>query len=203
MRVAGTSADGPVTHFGIYWVGPGKALQFIVSTTPDALPGVEQDIRALLEGFSITVEKRVPQERRAFTVSFPPQKWRIKDDGTRDGVMLFEHSRGDVIGMASAQRVDVPKDGLRAFVLDQAKAIAPRVRVVSEASKDLEGAKVSVLHMEGTTTDGVNAVFLGYFFSGSGAYVQAFTVVARERFAERREDMTEFLDGLQIHLPRE
>lgn len=199
MHMTGKSADGPVAYRGVYWAGPGKYVQLVAMTTQET----DADVQELLDGLRISVEKRVPQEKRAFTMDFAPMIWQVTEDGTKDGAMMFQHRAGDTIAMAQALRVDIPKGGLRAYVLDQAKAIAPRIRVVSEQQKSVNGADVTVMHLEGTTTDGVNAVFYGYFFSGAGVYVQALTVTPVERFEQRKGDMTDFLEGLRIHLPRE
>lgn len=190
MHMTGTNAS----FRGVYWAGDGRSVQLVAYTTKET----DADVRALLDGLTIRVPKK-----RAFTMDYAPLKWRVTDDGSKDGAMLFKHSAGDTIGMAEATRADIPKGGLRAYVLEQAKAIAPRVRVVSEEQKTVHGANVTVLHLEGTMTNGVEAVFYGYFFSGAGAYVQALTVTPVQRFQERKADMTEFLDGLQIHIGRE
>lgn len=189
MHMTGTAAS----FRGIYWVGDGRSVQLVAYTTKET----DADVQALLDGLTIRVPKK-----RAFTMNFTPQTWRVTDDGA-NGAMSFEHNAGDAIGMVEASRAGIPKGGLRAHVLELAKAIAPRVRVVSEEQKTVNGVGVTVLHLQGTTKEGVDTVYYGYFFSGADVFVQALTVTPAQRFQQRRADLIEFLDGLQIHVGRE
>lgn len=190
MHMTGTAAS----FRGIYWAGDGKAIQLVAYTTKET----DADVQALLDGLTIRVPKK-----RAFTMDFTPQKWRVTDDGSSGGAMMFEHNAGDAIGMVEAIRADIPKGGVRAHVLELAKAIAPRVRVVSEEQKTVNGVSVAALHLEGTMKEGVETAFYGYFFSGTGVFVQALTATPAQQFQQRRADLAEFLDGLQIHVGRE
>ena len=151
----------------------------------------------MLDGLRIRAPK---EDGRAFTIDFPPLKWQVKDDGARTGGMLFAHNAGDTMAIASASRTDIPAAGLRHFVIDQARALAKNAKVVGEEPRTVAGTKVMMMQLEGTMRDGASVVMLGYFFRGAGTYVQAVTFTARERYAERRADMVEFLDGLHIHV---
>jgi hypothetical protein len=196
MHFTGTSSEGPVAYRGVYWAGPDKYVQLIATTTRET----DKDVQVLLDGLSIRVPKT---EKRAFTLDYAPTKWRVTDDGSTSGNMYFNHSAGDASAIVNAVRIDAAPATLRAWVLEQAKALAPDVKIVSEQPKSVNGAQVMMMQLEGSTSEGVPIVMLGYFFRGGGAYVQAVTVTARARFAQRKADMTELLDGLQIHVGRE
>lgn len=199
MHMTGNSAEGPVTYRGVYWAGAGQAVQLVASSTKET----DADVKELLDGLSISVSKRVPEEKRAFTMSFPPLKWRITDDGTRDGVMMFMHVEEDAIAFAGATRENVTRENLRAYLLDKSKAIGPGARFVSQQEKTVNGAPVSVLQLDGLEVGGTKSVLYGYFFTVPGVYIEAVTLTPVHRFATRKNDLTEFLDGLQIHVARE
>ena len=198
LRVAGTTAEGKVTHYGAYWIGEGKAIQLIVSTTPDALGEVEKDMLALIDGFGIRVPKKEPEQQRAFTMSYAPLKWRVDSDGSDGGDMAFTHTSGHSFAFAQAQEAEQTPRDVRAYVLEQAKQAAPDVKLVAEEKKKVNGVPVLSVRLEGTTADGVRAVFYGYFFHRPGVFIQAVTVTPKEHFAAVSADLTEFLDGLQI-----
>lgn len=195
LQMRGTSADGPVTYRGVYWAGAEQVLQLVATSTRET----DADVQELLDGLSIRLPKT---EKRAFTMEFAPLKWRVTDDGSKDGTMMFQHDAGDTMAIVSAARADIPPGGLRDYVLTQARALAPDARVVGEEAKSVAGVKVTMMQLEGTS-EGVAAVMLGYFLGGAGTYVQAVTFTPRERFPQRKADMLELLDGLRIHLPRE
>ncbi|HVE70342.1 MAG TPA: hypothetical protein VNI54_03165 [Thermoanaerobaculia bacterium] len=195
MHLTGESAEGPVAYRAVYWAGSGKYVQLVATTTTET----DDDVQQLLNGLRIRSAK---DDGRAFTVDFPPLKWEVKDDGARTGGMLFAHNAGDTMALASASRTDIPASGLRHFIIDQSRALAKNAKVVGEEPKTVAGTKVTMMQLEGTARDGESVVILGYFFRGAGTYVQSVTFTARERFAERKADMIEFLDGLRIHLPQ-
>ncbi|HVG22791.1 MAG TPA: hypothetical protein VND45_01445 [Thermoanaerobaculia bacterium] len=196
MHTRGTSPNGPVEYRGVYWAGAGQAIQLVATTTKEA----DADVKELLDGLTIRVEK---PEQRAFTVDYSPLTWRVLDDGSKDGTMLFAHKAGDLQAIATAVRSAAAPPTIRAWVLEQAKALAPDAKIVSEEPKTLDGRKITMMRLEGKTTDRVDVVMLGYFYSGNGAYVEVVTFTPRARFAQRQADMLELLDSLRIHLPRE
>jgi hypothetical protein len=196
MYMTGTTADGPVAYRGVYWAGAGKQIQLVARTTKET----DGDVVELLDGLRIRVEKRAPQDQRAFTWDFTPMKWRVTSDGTGDGTMMLAHVAGDVIALASASRVELAPAGLRAHVLEKTKAIGPGARFVSESAKVVNGTKLTVLQYDGISLNGEKAVLLGYFFAGNGVIVEAIAVASQAGFAGRRADMVELLDGLHVHI---
>ena len=197
MYMTGASAEGPVAYRGVYWAGPEKYVQLVATTTKET----DADVKELLEGLSIRVAK--PQPKQAFTIDFSPLQWRVEDDGSNDGTMIFAHGNGDMKALANAVKSSAVAKPLREWAIEQGKALAPDVKIVSEQAKVVNGAKVTMLQLEGNTADGVPIVMVGYFFRGPEAYVQAVTFTAKERFAKRKADMIAFLDGLQILVARE
>jgi hypothetical protein len=196
MELRGTTAGQPVTYRGVYWTGGAKAIQLVATSTKET----DADVKKLLDGLSIRVPK---EDKRAFTIDFSPVKWQVRDDGSKDGTMLFAHSAGDTMALASASHAVIAPGGLREFVLSHAKVLAPDAKVVSEQPKTVAGHQVTMMQLEGTSTDGVPEIMLGYFLHQNGTYVEAVTFTVRERFPQRKADMLELLDGLQIRLPRE
>jgi hypothetical protein len=196
MYMTGNNANGPAAYRGVYWAGPDKYVQLVATTNKET----DADVKTLLEGLSIRIPKK---NQQAFTIDFSPLQWRVEDDGSKDGTMVFVHNSGDTKALANAVRASAMSKDLRGWASEQANAIASDVRIVREAQKTVNGAKVTMLQMEGIASDGLPIVMLGYFFRGPDAYVQAVTITAKERFAKRKADMTAFLDGLQILVGRE
>ncbi|HUR80356.1 MAG TPA: hypothetical protein VM733_06300 [Thermoanaerobaculia bacterium] len=196
MYMTGASVAGPVAYRGVYWAGPDKYVQIVATTTKET----DADVKALLDGLSIRIPKK---NERAFTIDFSPLQWRVEDDGSTGGTMVFVHTAGDTKALANAVRASAVGKSLKEWASEQSKALAPDMKIVREEQKTVGGAKVTMLQLEGTASDGLPIVMLGYFFRGPDAYVQAVTVTAKERFARRKADMTAFLDGLQIFVARE
>lgn len=199
MRTAGTVDGVPTTYIGAYWIGGGQVVQLVAQAATADLPQVQKDVESLLDGLHIRVPVDSAKKERAFTIDFPPAKWRVTDDGSRGADMMFAHASGDVVALAGATRLEVAKGGLRDHVVEKSKSIGPGGRFVSAKEKTVNGTKVTAIRVDGIDMGSSKATLYGYFYAAGGVYVEAITVTPEDRFEARKADLAEFLDGLRIH----
>ncbi|MBD3360737.1 hypothetical protein GF366_02970 [Candidatus Peregrinibacteria bacterium] len=138
-------------------------------------------------------------DKVAYGISFDNSKWTYEKGAIEDEFeYFFEHKDGDVYAMIIAERLAIPFESLKTMALENMKIAAPNAKVTFEETREVNGAEVLVLQMEGTIT-GIDVKYYGYYYSGEVGTIQFLTYTSKNLFSEYEEELTELLNGLELY----
>ncbi len=104
---------------------------------------------------------------------------------------------GDGKAIITTEERQVKIDQLHLIAASNAIKMVPDIRVTSEELRKVNGYEVLAINFEGTI-NGVQHLFLGYYYSGAAGTVQFLTWGSQGFFAENRKAFTHLLNGLMI-----
>lgn len=137
----------------------------------------------------------VPILRGVFEVSYDPAKWRIKPANVV-GVTEFQHVSGDAGLKVISERIEVARDNFRNVVIENARALAPDIAVLSEIPRTVNGLKVVVIRYGGTTS-GIKFTFYNQMYSDASGTVQLAGWTGTNLFDEYQRDFLELFAGFR------
>lgn len=128
-----------------------------------------------------------------------PKKWSFKKSETNaQSEYTFELKGKDAYGMIITERIEVPLNTLKGLAIDNAKSIAPDIKVVMEEYRTVNGKKVFCMQMNGTT-QGVKFSYFGYYYAYERGTIQFITYTSQSLLDEYKPDMEEVLNGFTIN----
>jgi hypothetical protein len=150
------------------------------------------------QGFSRSVEatEKVEFAGGKYAIFFNPGKWKL-GRSEETGRLSWIHRNGDGYVMVISERIPIPLENLRKIALNNAKEAAPNVKITFEQKRQVNSREVLCLQMKGTI-QGIDFVYFGYYYSGTGGTVQLLTYTAESLFEEYRNDFEEFLNGFEV-----
>lgn len=101
----------------------------------------------------------------------------------------------DLYGVIITEKIEVPLETLKNIALENARQIAPDIKVVQQEYRMVNGQKVLYLELHGTM-DGMKIAYFGYFYSGSSGTVQFITFTAQNLIEEYMEVSQQLINGL-------
>jgi hypothetical protein len=136
-----------------------------------------------------------------FEVWYSSKKWKQKpsEDPSKT---TFEHSDGDVYALVVAERIATNVKALRQIALDNAKLVAPDIKIVFEENRFVNGKDILCLKLDGTI-QGMSIRYYGYYYAGKAGMIQVVTFTAQNLFPEYESQLTDLLNGLVINEPKE
>lgn len=124
-----------------------------------------------------------------------PRDWSFtKATGNEAAEYEFELKDGDLYGMIITERISMPLPTLKRFAIENAREVAPDLRVVEEEYRTVNGVEVLYLQMNGTM-DGVKFSYVGYYYSNDQGSVQMLTFTSQNLLGEYRGKCEELLNG--------
>jgi hypothetical protein len=133
-----------------------------------------------------------------FGVWMNSQKWTLKDSKEETGNKLtFTHKSGDAYAMMIGERVQLSLDALKKAALENAKGVAPDIKIVSDEKRTVNGKEMMCLKMSGTI-ETTPFVYYGYYYGGSEGTLQVICYTSANLFDEFKGDFDDFLNGTQI-----
>src|SRR6266480_3602623 len=131
-----------------------------------------------------------------FGVWIDPQKW--KQDSSDDPIKItFNHQKGEAYAMIISERVSMPMESLKKVAIENAKKVAPDVKIVSEEKRTVNGKELLCLKFT-LTAEGIPFIYYGYYYGGSEGTLQVLTYTYSNIFDEYKGDFDDFLNGTQI-----
>ena len=107
------------------------------------------------------------------------------------------NKRGDAYASIISERIAVPMDSLKNIALENARAVAPDIRVVEDEKRIVNGKEVRRMKMEGTV-QGIAFTFLGYYYGGQEGTLQVVAYTGGNLFSEYKADFDDLLNGTKI-----
>ena len=101
----------------------------------------------------------------------------------------------DLYGVIITEKIEVPLETLKNVAVDNARQIAPDIRIVEQEYRMVNGQKVLYLQLDGTM-DGMKISYSGNFYSNSSGTVQFITFTAQNLVDEYRAASQQLINGL-------
>jgi hypothetical protein len=117
-----------------------------------------------------------------------------KGEAEEDAEYNFQMKGEDLYGMMISEKLEIPLDLLRTVALENARAVAPDIRITEEEYRTVNGIQVLAMQMSGTI-QGLRFTYYGYYYSNSGGTVQLLTYTGSSLFNEYKVNMEKFLNG--------
>ena len=118
-----------------------------------------------------------------------------KSEIDEDTEYEFQLKGEDLYAMAITERVGIPLDMMGDIALENAREVAPNIRVIKEEYRIVNGLKVLFLQMSGSMS-GFDVTYLGYYYSNENGTVQLVTFTATTLLEEYMPECEKFLNGL-------
>ncbi len=127
-----------------------------------------------------------------------PKKWTFKKaDSDTEAEYSFQLKDKDAYGLIITERIEIPLETLKGIALDNARKIAPDIKIVMEEYRTVNDKKVLCLQMNGTT-QGVKFSYFGYYYSSESGTIQFITYTSQNLLKEYKAELEEFLNGFTI-----
>ena len=124
-----------------------------------------------------------------------PKTWSFKKAiDNEDAEFEFENKEKDLYGILINEKLEIPLKTLKSIVVENARDIAPDIHIVKEEYRMVNGEKILALELAGTT-QGIEFVYLGYFYSYSGGTSQLILYTAQSLLEEYRPSAEQLLNG--------
>lgn len=125
-----------------------------------------------------------------------PRIWSFqKAEENADAEYELQLKNEDLYGMVIAEKVEIPLTSLRSIAIENAKSVAPDLRIVKEEYRIVNGLKVLLLQMNGTM-EGIKFTYYGYYYSNENGTVQFITYTAQNLMKSYRNECEDLLNGL-------
>lgn len=125
-----------------------------------------------------------------------PKKWGFgKGDDGGAAEYKFKMRESDINAILIAEKIEIPIINLRGIVIDNAKDVAPDIKVIYEEYRIVNGIKVLMMQMAGTI-QGIKFTYFGYYYSNENGSVQLLTYTGTSIFDKHKKEMELMLNGL-------
>jgi hypothetical protein len=125
-----------------------------------------------------------------------PKKWSFKKGGTDDAAEYELELKGkDLYGLLITEKVEFPLETFKTIAFENAKEASPDIKIAKQEYRTVNGKKLLMLQMDGTT-QGVKFSYYGYYYSNSKGSVQFVTYTAQNLLNDYLGDIEEILNGL-------
>jgi len=105
----------------------------------------------------------------------PQKKWSFQK--ATDNLVAenqFQLRNSDLYGIIIIEQVEIPLETLKAIAVENGKVAAPDLKIVKEEYRTVNGIKVLLFQMNGTT-QGIKFSYYGYYYSNENGSVQFIT----------------------------
>ena len=130
------------------------------------------------------------------SVYYDPTEW-VETEGAEPGRHTLTHVTGDGYGILMGERLQMTTDGLRNVALINARKAAPDATVTREEHRLVNGHEVLLLQITGSL-QGINFVYLGYYYAGPEGTYQILTYTSANLLDEYQESFEKLLDGFEV-----
>ena len=125
-----------------------------------------------------------------------PKKWSFKKaTDNPDAEYELQLKDGDLYGMVITEKVEIPIEALKSIAIENAKSVAPDLKIVKEEYRIVNGIKVLLLQMNGTM-QGIKFSYYGYYYSNTNGTIQFITYTSQNLMDSYRPQSEKLLNGL-------
>lgn len=128
-------------------------------------------------------------------VHINPKNWSFQKNAVNDAAEFsFELKNEDLYGMMITEKVQIPLLSLKDIAVSNAKEVAPDIQIDKEEYRTVNGKKILMIQMSGTT-QGIKFKYYSYYYSSEQGVVQLITYSSLNLFETYKKQMEEFLNG--------
>ena len=140
----------------------------------------------------------VKSKTTPFSVWINPKKWKFTNKTDNEASEFeFNLKNEDLYGMMITERSEIPLESLGQVAYDNAKDVAPDVRIVNNEYRSVNGIKVLMMEMSGST-NGYKFTYVGYYFSNEKGSVQLVLYTGTNMRDEYYDEIELFLNGFVV-----
>ena len=136
--------------------------------------------------------------RAGFGIWYDNTKWIIESPAEDQGRIQFRLKQGDAIALAIIEGLNIPLPALKKIALDNARKAAPDFRLLSEETRTVNQRQVLCMKFDGTIKE-IPFRYYAYYYSGKNGSIQLLTLTGRDLFTKYEQDLSDFLNGLEIY----
>lgn len=126
------------------------------------------------------------------------KKWKFKKAVNNESAEYeLQYKDGDLYAMLITEKIEIPLESLKTIALENAISVAPDAKVVKEEYRIVNGLKVLMLQMNGTT-QGIKFSYYGYYYSNENGTVQFVTYTSQNLINQYKSICEDILNGLVI-----
>lgn len=126
------------------------------------------------------------------------KKWKFnKATNNESAEYELQYKDGDLYAMLITEKIEIPLESLKTIALENAISVAPDAKVVKEEYRMVNGNKVLMLQMNGTT-QGIKFSYYGYYYSNENGTVQFVTYTSQNLINQYKSICEDILNGLVI-----
>ena len=127
-----------------------------------------------------------------------PKKWSFKKAANNeDAEYELQLKNGDLYGMIITEKVEIPLETLKDIAIENGRAVAPDLKIVKEEYRNVNGTKVLLIQMNGST-QGIKFSYYGYYYSNSNGTIQFVTYTSQNLLDSYVNDCEELLNGIVV-----
>jgi hypothetical protein len=126
-----------------------------------------------------------------------PKKWSFKKSEAAEYEFQSKEKGKDAYGMVISERIKIPLENLKEIALENARKVAPDIKLSKEEYRVVNGTRLLYMQMDGTIK-GIKFSYLGYYHSNESGTVQFLTFTAQSLLKEYQKEMEELLNGLVV-----
>jgi hypothetical protein len=164
---------------------------------------------------SANEEKEIPVNPKAFTKSntssfllksnkfnvgvwIDPKKWSFKKADKNDAAEYeFELKGKDLYGMMINELVEIPLESLKKIAIENAKEVAPDIELIKEEYRTVNGHKVLMMQLNGTT-QGIKFSYYGYYYSNENGTMQMVLYTSQNLLKNYLTEIESHLNGFVV-----
>lgn len=125
-----------------------------------------------------------------------PKAWKFSKGTDNDAFEYqFEKKGDDLYAMLISEKVQIQVESLKEIALNNARAVAPDMRIIHEEYRIVNGLRVFMMQMSGTI-QGMKITYCGYYYSNPNGTIQFLTYTGDNLFRDYLVEIEKFLNGL-------
>jgi len=125
-----------------------------------------------------------------------PKSWSFTKGIENDAFEFkFQKKGDDLYAMLISEKMQIPIETLKGIAVENAKKVAPDIKVIKEEYRNVNGIQVLMMQMVGTI-QGLRFTYYGYYYSNNNGIIQLLTYTSENLFPNYLNDIEEFLNGL-------
>jgi hypothetical protein len=137
----------------------------------------------------------------SYKISYDKTKWGILDEQLNEATeysLAYNDENAFIMIIPEAEEIEI--ETYRDVVLENANKALKNVVILNEEERTVNNAKLLMLNIRGEA-EGQSIVYIYYIYSGENKSIQAVAFTSEELFPEYKQEMENFLNGLEINIP--
>ena len=168
---------------------PDGTWKYVTEASPESSSAASKPIGA-------TTLFKAPQG--GFGIWYDKTKWTMEPQTDDQGRLQFKLKRGDAYAIVLIEELNIPLATLKEVALQNAKEAAADAQIVFQETRTVNKKEVLCMKLDGTIK-GISFRYYGYYYGGKLGSIQLLTFTGRDLFSKYEQDLTDFLNGLEIY----